>query len=168
MGRANAANLNTQAGITAHTAEGSKAHARSAFDGRDRVTPVVAGKVSYQGNGLTVKEVASGQAVTVPGPQVPASEEGKKKSRIPKWAHYAAGAALGGLQGALSYGLMGALGGAGIGLGVSYLYAKGDYGAAIGASAGSIVGGFLGGPVGALLGAVVGGLLGHFIGKLFK
>jgi hypothetical protein len=167
--RANAAHLNSRAGVHAASAEASRAHARGAFEGRDaKTTAVYADAVTYQGSGLKPHTIADGRAVTVPGPQMPASEDGKRKKKIPDWASYAAGAALGGLQGALSYGLAGALGGAALGLGVSYLYSKGRYGAALGASAGSIVGGAIGGPLGAIAGALVGGLLGHFVGKLFN
>ncbi len=167
--RAGAAHLNSQAGIQASSIEGAKANTRSAFEGGAADGTVYAGDTEYRGTGLIApKKIADSGAVAVPGPQLPASEEGRSESKFPKWASYAAGAALGGLQGALSYGLVGALGGAAMGLGISYLYAKGDYGGALGASAGSILGGALGGPIGAIAGALLGGLLGHFIGKLFS
>ena len=74
---------------------------------------------------------------------------------------------LGGMQGFLTAGLLGAAAGAGLGLAAAWLFHKKDYGGAFGVTAGAIIGTALGGPLGAIVGAVVGGVVGHFLGKLF-
>ncbi|MFI5346926.1 MAG: hypothetical protein ACHQ51_11185 [Elusimicrobiota bacterium] len=76
-------------------------------------------------------------------------------------------AALGGLQGWFTSGLVGAAAGVGLGLAAAWLFHKKDYGGAFGVTAGAIIGTAIAGPLGGLVGAVVGGLVGHFLGKLF-
>lgn len=98
-------------------------------------------------------------------PPPPAKDE--PRSKLSGGLMMAGAAALGGLQGYLSAGLIGAAAGAGVGLAAAWLFKKKDYGGAFGMTAGAIIGTAFGGPIGGLIGAVVGGIVGHFLGKLF-
>lgn len=108
-------------------------------------------------------------SLTVAGKDAPPppSKDEPKASKLSTGLMLGGAAALGGLQGFLSAGLVGAAAGVGVGLAAAWLFHKKDYGAAFGMTAGAIVGTFLGGPIGGLIGAAVGGLVGHFLGKLF-
>jgi len=94
-------------------------------------------------------------------------EKKEKSGKLGTGLMMGGAAALGGLQGFLSAGIIGAAAGAGLGLAAAWLFHKKDYGGAFGVTAGAIIGTAFGGPIGGLIGAVVGGVIGHFLGKLF-
>jgi hypothetical protein len=94
-------------------------------------------------------------------------EKKEKSGKLATGLMMGGAAVLGGLQGWLSAGLVGAAAGAGLGLAAAWLFHKKDYGGAFGVTAGAIIGTAFGGPIGGLVGAVVGGVIGHFLGKLF-
>lgn len=100
-------------------------------------------------------------------PPNPVEKKAESGSKVSSGLMMGGAAALGGLQGWLSAGLVGAAAGAGLGLAAAWLFHKKDYGGAFGVTAGAIIGTAFGGPIGGLIGAVVGGVIGHFLGKLF-
>lgn len=100
-------------------------------------------------------------------PPAPKDKKDRAKGDLSTGLMLGGAAALGGLQGFMATGIVGAFAGAGLGLAAAWLFHKKDYGGAFGVTAGAIVGTALGGPIGGLIGAVAGGLLGHFLGKLF-
>jgi hypothetical protein len=112
--------------------------------------------------------LTKGAKPSLSGPAAPpppaAKEEGGKLST---GLMMGGAAALGGLQGYLSAGLVGAAAGAGLGLAAAWLFHKKDYGGAFGLTAGAIIGTAFAGPLGGLIGAAIGGIVGHFLGKLF-
>jgi hypothetical protein len=98
----------------------------------------------------------------------PSPGPGGVVGKLPAWAVYGGAAVVGGLQGWVTGGLMGA--GAGIigGLAGAWLLRKGEYGAALGLAVGGIVGSMMFGPIGGLIGGLLGGLLGWGAQKLVK
>lgn len=156
--------LETSALEAARTAAGKTMDGASTFSA-DPTVEAQDGQGLRHGLAGSPMRLATAGGGPVPPPNRGQGAKGRKK--IPTWAVYGGAAVLGGLQGFLSAGLAGALGGVVLGLGAAYLYEKGDFGAAFGMTAGGIIGSFLGGPLGALIGGAVGGLIGHFLGKLF-
>lgn len=136
------------------------------FDGsRAEDNTVVAPGVTRKAARLAKPAAGSLQAKVEPPLSVEKKPDGE--SKLSAGLKLGGAAALGGLQGWLSAGLLGAVAGAGMGLAAAWLFHKGDYGGAFGITAGAIIGTAFGGPIGGLIGAVVGGLIGHFLGKLF-
>jgi len=118
------------------------------------------------GNYTVAQADANKDAANVPSPPGGKKESGTVGG-IPTWLHYGGAALLGGMQGFLTGGPLGAAAGAAMALAGAHYFKKGDYGASFGIMGGAIIGGAIGGPIGGLIGAAIGGLLGHFIGGLF-
>ncbi len=106
--------------------------------------------------------------LTVAAANVPSPKGEEAKPKIPGWAVYGGAAVLGGVQGFLSGGPLGAVVGAALGLAGVHMFQKGNYGASFGIMGGALLGSALGGPIGAVIGALIGGIIGHFAGKLFS
>lgn len=134
------------------------------FDGNDASQTAVAGRDS-RGRPLLAKSAPVERRAAAEPPSAGGKSEGG--SKLGTGLILGGAAALGGLQGWFTAGLLGAAAGAGLGIAAAWLFHKKDYGGAFGVTAGAIVGTALGGPIGGLIGAVVGGLIGHFLGKLF-
>lgn len=134
------------------------------FDGSPESETVVAGR-DRTGAAVLAKSSPVERAPKREPP--PIGEKGARSSQLSTGLMMGGAALLGGMQGWVSAGLLGAAAGAGLGLAAAWLFHKKDYGGAFGVTAGAIVGTALGGPIGGLIGAVVGGVIGHFLGKLF-
>lgn len=115
--------------------------------------------------GLRLSKAENLKVAGKDAPPPPSKDE--PQSKLSTGLMLGGAAALGGLQGFLAAGLVGAAAGIGVGLGAAWLFHKKDYGGAFGMTAGAIIGTAFGGPIGGLVGAVVGGIVGHFLGKLF-
>lgn len=160
-----AADLSESASLTGDASASREAAARPFDANRAEDNTVVA-------PGVTRKSVR----LTKPGPDArrdktvvpnPVEKKDDGGSKLTSGLVMGGAAALGGLQGWFSAGLLGAAAGAGLGLAAAWLFHKKDYGGAFGVTAGAIIGTAFGGPIGGLIGAVVGGIVGHFLGKLF-
>ncbi|MDE2490089.1 MAG: hypothetical protein KGM24_04530, partial [Elusimicrobia bacterium] len=118
-------------------------------------------------SGVRLKKPTDRPAVKAADIPTPGADREPRSRKLSGDLVLGGAAALGGLQGWFSAGLVGAGAGALLGLGAAWLFQKKDYGGAFGATAGGIVGAALGGPLGGVVGAVLGGLLGHVLGRLF-
>lgn len=165
--RAQGAAIAGQAAVEAPDREQAKDAADAAFEGGPLHEDAVAddGKRVVK-KGIPLSKPGALAAAAKGAPPAP-GQDSPTGGKLSTGLVMGGAALLGGMQGFLSSGLLGAVAGAGLGMAAAWLFHKKDYGGAFGVTAGAIIGTAFGGPIGAVVGAVVGGLIGHFLGKLF-
>lgn len=157
----------SQAAVQASDPAQAKDAAAAAFEGRIPEENAVSddGRRVVK-KGIPLSKPGAFAAFSKSAPPAPGADRPSEK-KLTTGLVMGGAAVLGGLQGFLTAGLLGAAAGAALGLAAAWLFHKRDYGGAFGVTAGAVIGTALGGPLGAVVGAAIGGLIGHFLGKLF-